>query len=56
MAFNVGDQVKIKAPMNITFSGVYVVMALAASPDTYTVDVWNDGTGSDFYIDYLEAA
>ena len=56
MAFNVGDQVKIKEPMKTAFPGVYVVLALAAAPDTYTVDVWNDLTGSDFHIDYLEAA
>lgn len=55
MTFQVGDSVRIKGAPGVTFNGVYTVLALAVAPDTYTVDVWSDGTGSDFYIDYLEA-
>lgn len=55
MAFSVGDSVKILAPFAISFPGTYQVLALAQAPDTYTVDIYNDGIGSDFYVEYLEA-
>lgn len=52
---NIGDKVKLKPPFNVAFPHVYQIAAIAAAPDTCTVDIWNDGVGSDFYIDYLEA-
>lgn len=54
--FNIGDNVKILPPFGFNFSSVYQVIALAIAPDTYTIDIWGDGVGSDFYINYLEAA
>lgn len=52
--FNLGDSVKILPPFSDFFPAVYLVIAIAAAADTYTIDVLNDGSGSDFYIDFLE--
>lgn len=57
MAFNVGDKVKVKEPFSFNFSGTYTVLALSAvDANTYTIDLYNDGVGSDFADIYLEAA
>ncbi len=52
---NIGDKVKIKAPFNVHFPNVYEIIGLSETPDTYHVGVYGDA-GSDFHIDFLEAA
>lgn len=53
---NIGDKVKLKTPFQETFPGTYDIIAFAIAQDTYTIDLWGDTIGSDFYIDYLENA
>ena len=54
--FNIGDQVKILPPFAVSFPTTYPVIAIAAAANTYTVDIYGDGIGSDFSAIYLEAA
>jgi hypothetical protein len=56
MTFNIGDKVRVLPPFAANFSGEYTVLALAAAPDTYSIDIYGDGIGSDFSSIYLEAA
>lgn len=57
MSFNIGDKVTILPPFKIHFPNTYTILALSqADINTYIVDIYNDGIGSDFSDIYLEAA
>jgi hypothetical protein len=55
MNFNAGDKVVLLAPFNVAFPGEYAIIGPAVTDDTYKVDIWYDGVGSDFHEMYLEA-
>jgi len=52
----VNDNVKILPPFDTAYPGVYPIVALSVAPNTFKVDVFNDGEGADFIGDYLELA
>jgi len=54
--FNIGDKVKIKAPFKIAFDRTYEILGPSEATDTFKVDVWYDGVGSDFHQKFLELA
>ncbi len=50
-----GDVIRITPPFSERFPDEYAIISLAEADSTYAVDVYGDGVGSDFHIEFLEA-